>query len=100
MLSNRGLPARARLLLAGFDVPQLMDNDNRLQIIEMTVVLPGCILDFGKAYVEVRPEYSAEALAEAEAAERELFSEEECEYGIHYFDDRPSNTMFPRKSSA
>ena len=74
--------------------------------IEMTIVFPPCILDFGKAYVDQPPDYSAEALAEAEQAERELFSDEEWKqvrlvraallrYGIHYFDARPSNIMFP-----
>jgi len=94
--------------LAGFNVPQLLDYDNRLQILEMTVVFPSCILDFGKAYVDSPPDYSAEALAEAEAAERELFDAEQWKqvrlvraalprYGIHYFDARPSNIMFPKK---
>jgi hypothetical protein len=89
--------------LAGFEVPQLME----LWAIEMTVVSPPCILDFGKAYVDRQPDYSPEALAEAEQAERELFSEAEWkqvrlvraalrQYGIHYFDARPSNIMFPR----
>ena len=94
-------------LLAGFDVPELVDYSNLLWAIEMTVVTPPCILDFGKAYVDSPPDYSAEALAEAEAAERELFSDEQWRqvrlvraalrrYGIHYFDARPSNIMFPR----
>jgi hypothetical protein len=95
--------------LAGFHVPQLLDYDNSLHVIEMTTVFPPCILDFGKAYVDQRPDYSAEALAEAEQVERELFSDEEWKqvrlvraalrrYGIHYFDARPSNIMFPRPS--
>lgn len=94
--------------LANFHVPQLLDYDNSLHVIEMTIVFPPCILDFGKAYVDQPPDYSAEALAEAEQAERELFSEEEWKqvrlvraalrrYGIHYFDARPSNIMFPRR---
>lgn len=94
-------------LLAGFDVPELVDYSNLLWAIEMTVVTPPCILDFGKAYVDSPPDYSAEALAEAEAAERELFSDEQWRqvrlvraalrrYAIHYFDARPSNIMFPR----
>jgi hypothetical protein len=73
----------------------------------MTIVSPPCILDFGKAYVDAPPEYSPEALAEAESAERDLFSEDEWKqvrlvraalrrFGIHYFDARPSNIMFPR----
>ena len=94
-------------ILAGFDVPELKDYSNLLLAIEMSVVSPPCILDFGKAYVDSPPEYSAEALAEAEEAERELFTAEQWKqvrlvraalrrYGIHYFDARPSNIMFPK----
>ena len=94
--------------LAGFHVPELMDYSNIHCAIEMTIVKPPCILDFGKAYVDSPPEYSEEALAEAEEAERELFSGEEWKrvrlvraallrYGIYYFDARPSNIMFPRQ---
>ena len=93
--------------LAGFNVPQLLDYDNNVHVIEMTIVFPPCILDFGKAYVDQPPDYSAEALTDAEQAERELFSDDEWKqvrlvraalrrYGIHYFDARPSNIMFPR----
>ena len=93
--------------LAGFAVPELLEYSNSLWAIEMTVVSPPCILDFGKAYVDSPPDYSPEALAEAEAAERELFTDDEWKqvrlvraalrnYGIHYFDARPSNIMFPR----
>jgi hypothetical protein len=93
--------------LASFEVPELLDFDNEHWAIEMTVVSPPCILDFGKAYVDSPPDYSPEALAEAEEAERELFTDEQWKqvrlvraallnYGIHYFDARPSNIMFPR----
>ena len=95
--------------LAGFDLPELLDYDNRHWAIEMTIVSPPCVLDFGKAYVDVQPDYTSEALAEAEAAERELFTDDEWKqvrlvraallnYGIHYYDARPSNIMFPRIS--
>lgn len=95
--------------LAGFHVPELLDYSNALCAIEMTIVKPPCLLEFGKAYSP--PEYSPEALAEAEAAERELFSEDEWKqvrlvraalrrFGIHYFDARPSNIMFPRRCRA
>lgn len=62
--------------LTGFDVPELLDYDNRHLAIEMTIVSPPCVLDFGKAYVNTPPEYSSEALAEAEAIERELFTDD------------------------
>ena len=98
-------------VLAGFEVPELKDYDNSLLAIEMSVVSPPCILDFGKAYVDSPPDYSLEALAEAEAAERELFTEEQwkqvrlvraalLQYGINYFDARPSNIMFPRSGAS
>ena len=93
--------------LAGFDVPELRDYSNSYWAIEMTIVSPPCILDFGKAYVDLPPDYSPEALAEAEVAVRELFTEDQWKqvrliraalrkHGIHYFDARPSNIMFPR----
>ncbi|MDX1946784.1 MAG: hypothetical protein SFU86_15390 [Pirellulaceae bacterium] len=93
--------------LAQFRVPELVDFDNSLWVVEMTLVTPPCILDFGKAYVDYPPDYSTKTLAEAEEAERELFSDEEwrqvrlvraalLNLGIHYFDARPSNIMFPR----
>ena len=60
-----------------------------------------------KAYVDSPPDYTVEALAEAEQAERELFTDDQWKqvrlvraallrFGIHYFDARPSNIMFPR----
>jgi hypothetical protein len=96
--------------LAGLAVPQLVDYDNRHLAIEMTIVSPPCILDFGKAYIDSPPDYSMEALHEAEQAERELFTDDEWKqvrlaraallnHGIHYFDARPSNIMFPRTAS-
>lgn len=96
--------------VVGFDVPELLDYDNRHLAIEMTIVAPPCVLDFGKAYVDAPPDYTAEALAEAEAIERELFTDDQwrqvrlvraasLNLGIHYFDARPSNIMFPRHQS-
>lgn len=93
--------------VAGFFVPQLINYDNRRQIVEMTPVLPPCVLDFGKAYVDHPPDYSPEVLAETEAAERELFEPDQWKQvlrvraslkmlGIFYFDARPTNIMFPR----
>ncbi len=105
----RRLFENAVKVLAGFDVPELLDYNNTLLAIEITIVSPPCILDFGKAYVDSPPDYSPEALADAEAAERELFTDDQWKqvrlvlgalrrYGIHYFDARPSNVMFPRRS--
>ncbi len=38
-------------VLAGFVVPYLIDYDNILQVVEMSIVAPPCVLDFGKAYL-------------------------------------------------
>src|SRR5215213_1661290 len=38
-------------VLAGFEVPLLKDYSNALLVVEMSLVSPPCILDFGKAYV-------------------------------------------------
>lgn len=97
--------------LVGFRVPQLLDYDNRMLVVEISIVFPPCVIDFGKAYPRQPPSYSAETLAEAEAAERELFTDDEwrqvrlvraalLNLGIHYFDARPSNIMFPRRRDA
>jgi hypothetical protein len=107
----RRLLENAVVKIAGFDVPELLDYDNRRLAIEMTIVSPPCVLDFGKAYVDAPPDYTAEALSEAEAIERELFSDDEwrqvrlvraalLNFNIHYFDARPSNIMFPRRRDA
>src|SRR6476660_1136861 len=45
--------------LAGFHVPELLDYSNAHCTIEMTIVKPPCILDFGKAYVDSPPDYNA-----------------------------------------
>ena len=93
--------------LAGFHVPELLDYSNQHWAIEITIVKPPCILDFGKAYVDSPPDYTTEALAEVEQAEMELFTADQWKqvrlvraalrrYGIHYFDARPTNIMFPR----
>ena len=92
---------------AGFVVPELFNYDNTLLVIEMGVVMPPCVLDFGKAYVDRPPDFSPEVLAETEAAERELFEPDQWKQvqrvrgalkliGIHYFDARPTNIMFPK----
>ena len=95
--------------LVGFEVPRLLDYNNMRWIIHMTIVSPPCIIDFGKAYVDVAPDFSEEVLADAEDTERELFSDEEWKQvrlvraalrnlGIYYYDARPSNIMFSTDS--
>src|SRR5688572_18085551 len=44
------------------NVPQLLDYDDELLVIEMTIVARPFLLDFGGAYLDHPPDYSAEVL--------------------------------------
>lgn len=86
----------------GFEIPQLVDADQRLLVIEMTIVEPPYILDFGKVYFEGRlPDFSEEVMADYDE-EREDWFEGDWEivqaalwslerFGIFYSDARPGN---------
>jgi hypothetical protein len=87
-----------------FHVPQLIDNDDTLLVIEMTIVSPPFILDFGKVHFDRKPEFPAETLAEWRESMKELFENKWPEvrlllaalerYGIYYLDAKPGNIMF------
>jgi hypothetical protein len=88
-----------------FNVPQLIDFDEELMVIEMQIVTPPFLLDFGKAYVDFRPEYSEDALACWEEQYRELWGEERWKIvrklmanltlvGIYYQEPTPRNIHF------
>jgi hypothetical protein len=59
--------------LRDFAVPKLVDFDDELLVVEMTIVSPPFLLDFGKVHFDRRPEFSAETLAEWRESMRELF---------------------------
>jgi len=90
--------------IEGFAVPALIDHHDTLQVVEMTIVFPPCILDFAKSYVDQPPDYPAEALSDWEAETAKDFGEKWPQvrailgwlrtYGIHYFDARPGNIRF------
>src|SRR5688572_17802578 len=50
--------------LRGFAVPELVDFDDELLVVEMTIVSPPFLLDFGKVHLDRRPEFSTETVAE------------------------------------
>ena len=85
-------------------VPRLVDFDDEFWVIEMTLVSPPFVLDFGGAYLDQRPDYSAETLAEWEAARSDLFEEDWprvqairaalAGFGIYYYDAHPGNIRF------
>lgn len=90
--------------IAGLAVPQLIDHHDTLQVVEMTIVFPPCILDFAKAYLDHPPDYPAEAVRDWEVETAEMFADKWPTvlsilgwlrtYGIHYFDAKPGNIRF------
>ena len=90
----------------GFNVPQLIGFDDALRVIEMTIVKPPFVLDFARAYLDARPEFSNEIWADWEADKREKFEDRWPEVrrildafeelGVYLLDVSPSNITFGR----
>src|SRR5689334_768724 len=53
--------------LCGLAVPQFEDSDDELMVIEIDIVTPPYILDFGKAYLDHPQEYPEETKKEWES---------------------------------
>lgn len=60
----------------GFRVPQLLDLDDELGVIEMTIVRPPFVLDFATAALDSPPDFPEEVLADWYAEKREQFGED------------------------
>ena len=60
----------------GCDVPRLMDYDDELWVVEMTIVTRPFVLDFAGAYLDVPPAYSPEMIEEWEREKAELFEDD------------------------
>jgi hypothetical protein len=56
-----------------FAAPDLISFDDNLLILEITIVSPPFVLDFGGAYLDGKPEFPPGTLAEWEADKREQF---------------------------
>lgn len=89
-----------------FAVPTLIAHDDTLMVIEITIVSPPCIIDFGKASLDEPFDYPSEMAAEDESCVAEMFGDNWAQvqsilaqlqafYGIYYLDPRPWNIMFP-----
>ena len=50
--------------ICGFTVPWMREFSDSLMVIEMSIVEPPCVLDFGKAYLHENPPYDDEQMAE------------------------------------
>ncbi|MFV2065646.1 MAG: hypothetical protein ACC645_01600 [Pirellulales bacterium] len=90
--------------VCGHHVPQLLDFDDELRVIEMTMVKPPFVLDFAGAWLDAPPDYSPEVLADWEAEKRRQFEDRWPEvaailqsfhqYGIYISDVNPGNIRF------
>jgi hypothetical protein len=58
-----------------FRVPRMLNSDDELWVIEMTVVSPPFVLDFAGAYLDEPPDYPDDVLAEWDQEKREQFGE-------------------------
>ncbi len=87
--------------ILGFAIPQYVNCDHDLMIVEMSIVSSPYILDFGKAYLRKRPDFSPEVLHDYEK-EREDWFEGNWDlvssaiavlerFEIYYMDARPGN---------
>lgn len=92
--------------LIGLAVPTLVDYDDDLMVIEIDVVQPPFLLDFGKAYVDFPPPYwgDKQIIANMHAEGREMFGKNWSRvvrvlgalqrFGIYYVDPKPGNISF------
>ena len=90
--------------ILGFKVPELLQSDDELLVLEMTIVTRPFLLDFAGAYLDYVPEFSDEIWSEWEAEKREQFESRWPkvlevlgkleEFDIHMVDVSPSNIAF------
>ena len=91
-------------LIQRHNVPQLIDFDDELLVIEMSVVVRPFVLDFGGAYLDRTPDYDEEILEEWRRDKEEQFElnwpkaesilAELRRYGIYVADVNPGNIGF------
>jgi len=81
----------------GFNVPQFIQADDGLQVIELSIVTRPFVLDFAGAYLDAPPDFPEEMWAEFEArwpaVEKVLAALKELD--IYVVDVSPSNIAFP-----
>ncbi|MCE9545327.1 MAG: type IV conjugative transfer system protein TraE [Planctomycetia bacterium] len=90
--------------IGNFRVPRFVGCNDELMIVEMSIVSPPFLLDFGKAYLDQRPDYSPETIEYWEAEVKELFGDRIGEVkaalralaaiGIYYYDAKLGNIKF------
>jgi hypothetical protein len=92
--------------IEGHRVPQLLDRDDSLLVIEMTVVQPPFLLDFAGSYLDEGPDFPEEVMAQWHEEKMEQFGAARWErvqlvlavlrgrYRIHLLDVNPGNITF------
>jgi|SRR5580693_6345396 hypothetical protein len=90
--------------ILGFNVPQILGQDDELCIIEMSIVTRPFVLDFAGAYLDAPPDFSAEIWAAWEAEKVDQFGARWPKVqdilaalelmDIHMVDVSPSNIAF------
>ncbi|MBL9123946.1 MAG: hypothetical protein JNG90_09970 [Planctomycetaceae bacterium] len=100
--------------IGAFDVPFLEDFDDNLMVIEMSIVSPPFLLDFGKVHIDSPPPYwgDPQVMANWHTEKRELFGEEKWRvvqglvrhlqhvHRIYYIDPNPGNIRFGDEDDA
>jgi hypothetical protein len=90
--------------IRGFKVPQLIQWDDELLALEMTIVKAPYVLDFAGAFLDFPPEFADEVWADWNRKNQEQFGDdwpeaqvilaELEEFGIYMLDPSPSNIRF------
>jgi len=90
--------------ILGFEVPLLLDSDDALMALKMTIVMPPFVLDFAGAYLDSAPEFSDEIWQEWTRRNEEQFGSdwpmaqrilsELQSLDIHMHDPSPVNIRF------
>lgn len=87
-----------------FNVPCLIDYSDDLQVIEMDIVTPPYVLDFGKVYLDIPPHHTGEVWQDWEDQGQLRYDDRWPKvksllralerFGIYYQDPKPGNIMF------
>lgn len=90
--------------VCGLAVPRLLGSDDESMVVEIEIVSPPCLIDFGKAYLDRQPDHSEEQMEYHREVQQELWGEryEDVQailwkleqIGIYYRDANPRNIMF------
>jgi len=98
------LQENGALNILGFDVPSMMNHDDELWVVEMTIVSPPFVLDFAGAYLDRPPDFPDDVMEDWQAEKKEQFGDrwtmvqkimrEFRKMGVYLADVKPGNIMF------